>query len=272
MKIGLIGCGSIGKTIADRLLAGEVDGSEIVCVLDSDLDQAMRFIDEFAKNAYFTNDIDDFLEREYDIVIEAASQDAVKEYVCRVLECGFDVMILSVGALLDKKLFKDMLNITKKVGCHVYIPSGAISGLDGIKAASLGKIKHVRLRTIKPPSSFKEVSYLQNRGVKLDKISKPITVFKGSANDAVRFFPKNINVCAILSIVTLGSAPVEVEIVIDPTINTNIHEIHVSGEFGDIFTRTSNKPSIRNPKTSYLAGLSAVRTLKNIKEKILIGT
>ena len=159
-----------------------------------------------------------------------------------------------------------------KTDRRVYLPSGAICGLDGVKSASLGEIYGVELQTRKPPKSLMGVKYLADMGVDLLKVREPTVVYEGSAVDAVKRFPKNVNVCAALSLAGVGPEKTRVRIVVDPGIDRNIHEVTVHGEFGELYTKTSNLPSQDNPKTSYLACLSAVKTLEGINRCMRVGT
>lgn len=271
MKIGLIGCGNIGQIIADHVQKGVIGNARIMAVFDTDDEKLRAFASKFSGEVCICHSIKEFLEvGEYDIIVEAASQEAVKNYLVSIIDRGFDVMVLSVGALLDIRLYNQVLDALRKRKAHIYFPSGAICGLDGIKAASLGKIRKVAITTTKPTSTLMDIPYIKKSGIELDRPKKLITVFKGTSSEAVRLFPKSINVCAVLSL-ALGRE-VDVEIIADPKTKVNTHEIVVEGDFGEITTRTSNLPSPDNPKTSYLAALSAVRTLKNIGENMRIGT
>jgi aspartate dehydrogenase len=143
--------------------------------------------------------------------------------------------------------------------------------VDAIKAASIGKIYEVELITRKPPSRF--ISDKLPAGIEINpNMKQPTVIFKGDAKTAQNFFPRSINVAATLSLASLGPELTKVTIIADPSIEENIHEIHVKGEFGTLKTYVENLPSIKNPKTSYLAALSAIKTLKKISEHIEIGT
>ena len=179
---------------------------------------------------------------------------------------------MSTGALLDEDLFSSMLKVAKKNGRKIYVPSGAIVGLDNIKSASLESISEVTLTTRKPPKSLEGAPYIKQKGINLSLLKEPCVLYEGSAKEAVEFFPQNINVAASLSLASIGPERTRVRIIADPNIENIIHEIHVKGEFGEIYTKTINKPSPSNPKTSYIAALSAIATLRKISGNIIIGT
>lgn len=207
-----------------------------------------------------------------DLVIESASQNAVRLFVPRALEAGCDVMILSVGALADEELRKKLFRLAQQNNCKLYFPSGAVVGIDGINSASAAEISSVTLTTRKPPSGLAGAPYVVCKGIELEKIEKETLLFEGSASEAVKAFPANVNVAATISLAGIGFERTKVRVIADPTLSRNVHEITVEGEFGKFFTRVENLPSPENPKTSYLAALSAISTLKKIMNPIKIGT
>ena len=179
-------------------------------------------------------------------------------------------MIMSVGGILQH--YKELLILAKEKNARVFIPSGAICGLDGLKAASCGKINKVTLTTKKPPQAFLGSPYLLKRKIRLDNIKEDTVLFEGNALTAIRAFPQNINVAATISIAGIGPEDTTVRIVASPHITRNIHEIEIESESGIISTRTENVIHPDNPKTSYLAVLSAQAALRQILEPIKIGT
>ena len=172
-------------------------------------------------------------------------------------------MVISTGGLISKT------NLLKKIqGCEIFIPSGAIAGLDALKAVA-SKIDSLELITTKPPAGLQESPYVKTRKLNMISIKKKITIFEGNVFDAVINFPQNINVAASLFLAT-NFKNIRVSIVADPNTTTNSHEIICKGKFGSIHTITNNFPS-PNPKTSYLALLSAQSLLINIDNPIKIG-
>jgi len=193
-----------------------------------------------------------------DLVIEAAAPQAVSETVPTVLEHGVDVIIMSIGALMDTKLRENLENLASKNNAKIYAPSGAIVGIDGLKAASIGKIESATLVTRKPPRSL---------GVSAEEET---ILYEGKAGDAVRKFPMNINVAAALSLAC--GKEVDVKIIADPSVDRNMHEVQVVGDFGEIKTITQNVRCSMNPKTSVMAAYSAIKLLNSLNETFRIGT
>ncbi|HPE63046.1 MAG TPA: aspartate dehydrogenase [Methanothrix sp.] len=268
LKIGLVGCGAIGMEIAKAIDRGDV-AAELVAVFDRNEDRARDLV-KGLETKPMISDLEVLVERS-DLVVEAASQRAVAGVAKAALERGRDLMIMSVGALMDQDLRRMVEGLAKDRSCRVYLPSGAISGLDGLKSAGAGRIDLVTLTTTKNPKGFVGAPYIEEKKIDLDGISKATVIFEGPAEEAVRAFPANVNVAATLSLTARGSR-VMVRIVADPGVDVNIHQITAEGDFGRITTRVENVPSPRNPKTSYLAALSAIATLRSIAEPIKIGT
>jgi aspartate dehydrogenase len=280
IRVGVVGCGSIGSEICKAIDSDGASGLDLGMELKFLIDTNPANIDRLCKSLTKTPDIlksdntelDRVLDT-VDLVIECASQAAVREFIIPALKKGKEVMILSVGALLcESGLFEEIERIAKGKGCKVYIPSGAVAGIDGLKSAAIGGIHKVELRTKKPPSGFEGNKYVKRQGIDLLSIKKAETLFMGHAKEAVKYFPENVNVAASLSIAGIGSEATKVKIVADPYAKKNVHEIVVTGEFGKFFVCVENVPSIANPKTSYLAALSAIATLKSISYPIRVGT
>jgi len=179
---------------------------------------------------------------------------------------------MSVGALGDEKLLDSIKKEVESAGKKVHVPSGAISGIDGIKAAKIAGIEEVTLTTRKPAKTLASSAYVREYGIDLTKIKKPTVIFEGPAREAVKAFPESVNVAATLSLAGVGFNKTKVRVVADPSLDRNVHEIHVKGKAGEFITEAKNMPSPDNPRTSYLAALSAIRTLRNLTETIQVGT
>jgi len=267
MKIALIGCGSIGTVIARNIAENRVK-AELEYVYDIDVKKAVEFAKKFHTEY---KEFDEILEQDLDLILEAASQQAVRTLIPRALKAKKNVMIMSTGALVDEHLLQEIKELAEKNNLKVYIPSGAIAGLDGIKSAS-NEIDRVVIKTTKPLESLEGAPFFKKHSMNLKEIKKPTVVYEGPAEEAAKLFPSNVNVAASLSLAGIGPKRTKVQIIADPNIKSNIHEIIAEGRFGVLKIKAENVPSPDNPKTSYLAALSAVATLKKISEPIQIGT
>ncbi|MCX6776007.1 MAG: aspartate dehydrogenase [Candidatus Micrarchaeota archaeon] len=267
MKVALIGCGSIGKVIARHVTEKRIK-AELECVYDIDTKKALEFAKKFHTEY---KEFDEILKQDIDLVLEAASQQAVRTLIPKALKAKKNVMIMSTGALVDEHLLKEIRELAEKNNLKVYLPSGAIAGLDGIKSAG-SEVERVTIKTTKSPESLEGAPFFEKHHVNLHEIKKPTMIYEGPAEEAVRLFPSNVNVAASLSLAGIGPKRTKVQIIADPDIKCNIHEIIAEGKFGVLRLRAENVPSPDNPKTSYLAALSAVATLRKITEPIQVGT
>lgn len=268
VKIGLVGCGAIGAEIAGALDRGAIDAS-LVALCDHNPETASALIESLVHKPVKAG-LEELVCLS-DLVVEAASQKAVPAVARAALGMGKDLMIMSVGALAQAEFFAEVKRLARASGSKVYLPSGAISGLDGLKSASMGGIRRITLTTTKNPRGLQGAPYILEKGIDLSVLVGPTLIFEGSALDAVKAFPANVNVAATLYLAAEES-DVRVRVVADPGIQINRHEILVEGDFGRISTKVENVPSPKNPKTSYLAALSAIATLRSIIDPVKIGT
>ncbi len=264
-RIGVVGCGAIGSEIARAIDNGEIKASiSGLCDIDkSGADKlsgslkshpAIMSMDELAGNS--------------DIIAEAAGVGAVEPLVNICVAKGIDLLVMSVGGL-KPELFERFEGSKSSL----YIPSGAVAGIDGLLAlAGAGEIETLTLTTTKPPAGLKGASYLEEKGIDLDGLKEPIVVFEGSPVEAIKHFPKNINVSTTISLATAAGDKMKVCLVADPNTKTNTHEINMVSAFGALNMKVENKPSPTNPKTSALAYLSAISLLKKITSNVKIGT
>lgn len=267
LKIGIIGCGAIGTELAlacQNRLRNSVD---LVAVCDMDEEKADA-LNKRLKKKVRAFKLDELIKK-VGFVIEAASANVSAGVVEKCVRNKKDCMVMSVGGLLGKE---DILSSAEDKGVKVYIPSGALCGLDALKAASMGRIESVTLTTRKPPKGLMGAPYLKTKGIDLSNITEETVIFEGNAMEAVRGFPQNINVSAVLSLAGIGADRTRVRIVTGPGYTANIHEVEITGESGTIKTRTQNVPSVGNPKTSALAIMSAIATLEGIGRAVRIGT
>ncbi|HEX6067531.1 MAG TPA: aspartate dehydrogenase [Nitrososphaera sp.] len=258
-RVGIIGCGTIGSQLALAVDSGQVKNATLVSLFDvvkgnaqglsSKLKSAPKAFDDFAK----------FMSQACDIVVEAASQDAARKFAKPVLESGHDLLIMSVGALADKELLAELQSSKGRI----YIPTGAIAGVDAIRAAR-HLLDAVTLTTTKAPKALAGAPFFETSAIKLDEIKESTIIYEGPAADAVKKFPANVNVAAVLSLAGIGFDKTKVRIVADPVFTTNQHEIMATGSFGKFQFTVNNVPSPGNPKTSYLAVLSAIECLRSV--------
>jgi aspartate dehydrogenase len=267
MRLAIVGCGSIGGELAEA-----ADGmAEVtrIYLLDQN-GKAAEALSSKLKKAIAVRSIEQELYH-CDLVIEAASQAAAKDIIPRVVGRGVDIMIMSVGALVDDDYRNGVYETARKTGARILVPSGAVCGTDGLSSAAIGTINEVKLITTKNPDGLVGIPYLEEKGIDINKITSPTVIYEGSAREAVKLFPKNVNVAATVSIMGVGFDRTTVTIIVDPGTHSNSHELIVKGEFGEIISKTKNVPSEKNPATSHLAALSAISALKRIIRNEWVG-
>jgi aspartate dehydrogenase len=269
LKIGVIGCGAIGVEICKAVDSGIVR-AKLVAIYDRNKEHCEKLLGILKNKPEITSPAE--LISVADIVIESASQAAVREFGLSVLEKGKDLMVLSVGALLDSRLLNELVHTAKDHNCRIYIPSGAIAGVDGLKSASVAAINRAVLSTTKNPEGLTGTPFIKEYNIDLASFHEKTLLFEGSPEEAVKAFPANINVAATLNLACVSAKEIKVRIFVDPNASRNIHEIMVEGDFGKFTGTVENVPFPANPKTSFLAALSAIAALKKITEPLQIGT
>jgi len=268
LKISIVGCGTIGTGIVQWISQHAKDKPvEIVALVDIRHDSAVK-VAGLVKPRPKVTDLDEAI-RLADLVVECADRSVVPELASKAINQGKDVMIMSIGGLVENL---DLLELARKKDRCIYLPSGALAGIDAVKSAAVGRIDSITLTTRKPPKGLKGAPFFATHPIDLDKIANPTVIFDGTAREAIKGFPANVNVSICLSLGGIGLDKTRVKIIADPSAERNTHEVVVEGESGRIVTRTENLPSPANPKTSFLAVLSAIATFKRIIDPVKIGT
>lgn len=258
MNIGIIGAGAISTFLLDTLNKEQSDDRRVHSILVRDLEKYAPLEKKYGITLY-TN-IDEFLASDIDLVVEAATVEAVREFAPKVIQAK-DIVIISIGALVDESFYDSIKSAAKEYGQQIYLPSGAIGSLDVLQhAKSLDEVDRVQLTTRKPAHTLGHPN-----------AKEEVVAFSGTAREAIKQFPKNINVGIVLSLAGIGMDETKVKIIGDPSTEKNTHQIEFSGAFGDVSFTVTNEPLPTNPNTSYLAALSVLGTLKNMDSAIKIG-
>ncbi len=258
LRIGLVGCGAIGTELVKAIVAGKAGNTAIVAVFDVVKPNA-EAVGRLA-SCEVADSLEGLLAKKPDLVVEAAAQQVVRNIGEKVLVSGSSLMVMSAGALLDDELLTRLMAAAEKGGGSIYVPTGAVLAIDALKAAQVAGIESVELITRKSPKSL---------GIEAEKET---VLFEGPAEEAVKKFPLNINVAATISLAGIGKKKTKVKIIADPKAVRNSHELRVVAKCGSFVAKIENLPSPSNPKTSYIAALSAIRLLKNLGEKLKVGT
>lgn len=268
MKIGIVGCGAIGSRLG-KSVKKELKGlCEVTALFDIDPVKAEHLARACAKPGSVKKSLDQLL-KNCDLMVEAVNAPHTENIIRQALRAKKDILVMSVGKLIEAK---NLFPLATKNRCTLLIPSGAIAGIDAVKAASLGNINKITITSRKPPFGFANAPYVREKGIDLSRIDKETVLFEGDVRTAVKSFPQNINVAATLALASQAPDKLTIRIVASPEVQTNSHEIEVTGDFGRITSRTDNAVCPDNPKTSYLAVLSAIQTLKEYCLGTHVGT
>ncbi len=265
MNLGVIGLGIIGRAVVKAADEGQVPFT-ISGVATRTPGNAADFMDSLTRRPPMM-EMSEVAEVS-DIVLEASGGPTV-ETICReALSRGKDVVINSVGALLERS---DLVALAEENKARIYVPSGAIIGLDGLKGAATGKLESVTMTTRKPPQSLKGAPFIDENNIEIDKITEPTVIFEGSPIEACKGFPANVNVSAAVSLAGIGPHRTRMRIICDPTVDRNVHEVEAVGEFGRSFIRIENIPT-ENHRTGILTYLSNIHFLRQRTAALVVGT
>lgn len=266
MQVGIVGLGTVGRSLCQAIDRREV-AVQLAAVCTRDHERAKRFLDGLCHEPPLLS-LDELIGRS-GLVIEAATQEALETIAPSTLGQGKDLMVLSVGGLLDHE---DWMELARRTGSRIYVPSGAIVGLDGIKGAAIGHLTAVTMTTRKPPKALAGAPYIVEHHIDLDSFTAPTLIFEGSAREACRGFPANVNISAALSLAGIGADRTHICILVDPKGTRNVHDIEVVGEFGRFSIHLENEPSDTNPRTGKLTYFSTLAMLKALATPLTIGT
>ncbi len=266
IKTAIAGLGTIGTTLVRKLSQGAIPGIELTAVAARDSEKARRILDELGCGVPVLPLAD--LVSVADLVVECAPSAILPEIARPVLAAGKKVMVLSVGALLSNP---DLLDLAKKTGGQIIVPTGALLGLDAVSAAAEGKIASIRMVTRKPVKGLLGAPYLEEHGIKIEGITEPLMVFEGSAREAAKGFPANLNVAVALSLAGIGPDETRLEIWADPTVTRNTHRIVVESDSARFDMTIENIPT-ENPKTGRITALSVIAALRKLNGPLRVGT
>ena len=259
-----MGAGAIGSSVCRAIARGEAGPVRVSAIAARPGSQsAHQLAAELGGITVVTDPV--LLASMADIVVEAASQDAVRAYGVQLLDGGADLVVASVGALADPELRRALEAAAARSGTTVHLPSGAVGGLDALEAARLDRIDEVTLTTTKPPGGLGQPAARHGRATSASLL------FEGSATRAAAELPANLNVAVLIGLASIGADRVHVRVVADPRATTNTHRIQARGAFGELDAVFRNLPSPGNPRTSYLAALSVIATLRRMSAPIRIG-
>ena len=271
MRIGVVGGGVIARLILEQVRQGALRDIEVAGLLGRTGNSRGKPLAE-AFGVPFVTRLSDLVGLKPEVVVEAASHDAVREYAAPLLAAGISVVILSGGALVDDELRDRLERLAAEHRALLYLPSGGIGGLDALKAVCAAGAQEVEIAVTKPAAAWKGIPYVERAGVDLDRLDGPATLFDGTARDGVPHFPANVNIAALLALAGIGFDRTRLRVVADPALRFNTHYINIRGRTGSISIKIESVPSPENPKTAMLACYSALAALKMLTSAVRYGT
>jgi len=264
-RVAIAGLGPIGSRLAQALDHG-IDGLTLAAVSSANIEKHRGWIDKLGKRPAMLPI--EALADAADIVVECAPSKLVRAIVAPVVSRGKTAVVLSVGALLENE---DLIALAREKGGQIVVPTGALIGLDAMTAAAVGTIHSVQMVTRKPLKGLVGAPYLTEHNIEIEDIKAPLKIFDGTAREAAKGFPANLNVAVALSLAGIGADRTKVEIWADPTVTRNTHRIEVDSDSARFSMTIENIPS-ENPKTGLITALSVIACLRKLHAPLRVGT
>lgn len=263
--VAIGGLGAIGLRLARALDRG-IEGLQLVAIAARDQATAALRLRDFRSPLRLTT-----LEglAEADIVVEAAPAAVFEQIACAAIEAGRIFVPASVGALLPRM---HLVERARATGARIVVPTGALLGLDAVRAAAEGPVESVTIESRKPPRGLEGAPYLVEHDIDVRGITAPKRVFQGNAFDAAAGFPANVNVAAALALAGIGPMRTNVEIWADPNVDRNTHTIRVEAQAARFTMTIENVPSEENPRTGQITALSMLACLRGLVSTLKVGT
>jgi aspartate dehydrogenase len=267
LKLAIAGLGAIGMAVARAVDAGRVPGIGLVAVAARDHAKGQRAAGGFRSVPRLVGLPE--LAETADVVVECLPTAQFAAVAAPAIERGRIFMPLSVGALIDHM---DLVERARETGARIVVPTGALLGLDAVRAAAEGKIASVKIVTRKPPTGLAGAPMLVERGIAVEGLKAPLKIFEGSAREAIAGFPANVNVAVALSLAGIGPDATQAEIWADPAVTRNTHTIVVKSDSSDLTMTIESIPSEENPRTGKITALSVLAALRRLTAPLVVGS
>jgi aspartate dehydrogenase len=265
LRVAVVGLGAIGTKVVEALDRG-IEGLTLSAVSAQNPDKHRAWLAGLiSKPAVLPIEA---LSGVADIVIECAPSKLLRSIVAPFVQSGKTAVVLSAGALLDHE---DLIELAKQNGGQIVVPTGALIGLDAVTAAAVGNIHSVRMVTRKPINGLAGAPYIVENNIDIAGITEPLRIFEGTAREAAKGFPANLNVAVALSLAGIGPDQTRLEIWADPTVTRNVHRIEVESDSARFSMAIENIPS-ENPRTGRITALSVIAYLRKQRASLRVGT
>jgi aspartate dehydrogenase len=267
LKLAVAGLGAIGLPVARRVDGGAVPGMRLAAVSARDHAKARDAVAAFKSPPPILGLA--ALADAADVIVECLPSRHFAEIAEPAIARGRIFMPLSVGALLDHM---SLVERARQTGARIVVPTGALLGLDAVRATAEGTIRSVTLETRKPPAGLAGAPLLVERGISVDGLTEPLLVFEGSAREAIAGFPANVNVAVALSLAGIGPDATRIRIWADPRVTRNTHTVIVKSDSSDLAMTIENIPSPENPRTGAITALSVLAALRRLTAPLVVGS
>ena len=262
MRLGMIGCGAIGRDVISASRRGALGPKvQLVAVL------VRR--PRAPPDPLITHEPDAFFDQGLEVVLECAGHQAVRDHGLRCLEGGADLVLTSIGALVDDDLRQRLDQAAESRGRRLTLASAGIGALDILGAAAIGGLERVRMTVRKDPSAWygTEAEHLCD----LASLREPLVIYEGSVREGAARYPQNVNISAAVALAGLGLDRKRLTIVADPTIRTHVVEIEAAGVFGSFRFAEDVVPSADNPKTGKVVAMAVIKTIRQLGAAVVVG-
>lgn len=267
ITVGICGLGAIGMRVAQAVGGGSVEDMRLTAVSARDVARAEAKVASLgsAPPVVAAGRLAELAE----VIVECSPAEAFDAVAQPAVEAGRVLVTVSVAALLDRM---ELVERARATGARIVVPSGAILGLDAVRAMAEGEIRSVTLETRKPPRGLAGAPHLVRNGIEVEGLTQPKLVFSGTAREAARGFPANVNVAAALSLAGVGPDRTTVEVWADPGVDRNVQSVRVVSEFGEAEMTIRNIPSTENPRTGRIVAPSIIACLRRMTAPLVAGT
>jgi len=266
MKVGIIGFGSIGTEVAKALISG-IKNFSLTGIVSRSKENAKKRISHL-KHEIIIYDLDNLIEK-CDIIIDCAPKEAFKDIATKCIKNKKPLITVSGAGILENL---DLEEMARKNNTQIILATGAILGLDALRAAAESKINSVKMITRKPPNALSSAPYVIKNNIDLNNLIEAKLIFQGTATEGAREFPANVNVAAAVGLAGIGADKTELQIWADPNLKRNTHKVEVDADSAIFEMSIQNVQSPENPGTGKITALSVIACLRGITSPFKIGT
>jgi len=264
LKLGLMGLGAIGVDV-EKMVSQEYKAEiEIPAILVKN-----PRADRSLNKSIITTDFDEFIGTKPDVILEVAGHQTIQKYAVEILRSGIDLLVTSVGAFTDDKLYDDCINTARENGARLILPSAGIGSLDTLSAAAVGGLASVHMIVRKDPSAWYGTH--AEKLFDLSSLATPTVIFEGTPREGAARYPQNVNISAAVALAGLGLDKTKLTIIADTEIDTHVCEIQATGAFGSYEFRENLTVAETNRKTGKIVGMAVMKTIKQMVSPVAVG-